>query len=473
MDLLQYLLRGHLRPGGYKEVYWGAFTIALSTAIAVGYGVIAFKWFFQFKLSKRAEAGMALARLRTIVVWCAVLGLAFVAFNLLRFQLIWRIYDLMLVLLAGYTWLFAARMKGLGLVDEGLARMTELEESVRRYRDIAELVPHMVWTATADGRVDYSNQRWTEYAGEGRTWIDVVAQDEIAQVRASWEEAVRQRVAFNREVRLRGAGQYRTFVVKAAPICNGEAVKWLGACADIEDQKRLAAEKEIQAQQKAFFLNALSHDLRAPLNNIVLNAHLLKMSARDEEETETIHTIAENAVVAGELLTKLLDYARAGHEFNVVETISVTEMLHQIRRRFLPLIAQKGLDLRVVVDDDLRCTTDRHKLERIVTNLVDNAVKFTQQGRIEVSSRAADERIALRISDTGTGIPRESAPYLFDEFYQVENQERDRSKGFGLGLAICRSLAGQLGGDVRLVRTGREGSCFEVNVKDYSSDRRR
>src|SRR5437588_4271553 len=131
------LLRNRVQPGGYSDVYWGIFTIVLSTAVVIGYGVIAFKWFFQFKLSERAAARSALARLRVIVSACAILGVAFVAFNLTRFRLMWRIYDLMLVLLVCYTWCFAVRMRGLGLVDERLAQMAELEQSVERYRDIA------------------------------------------------------------------------------------------------------------------------------------------------------------------------------------------------------------------------------------------------------------------------------------------------------------------------------------------------
>lgn len=470
MDTVLNLLRSQTPPGDYRDVYWGAFAIFVSVAVVVGYCLIAVKWFFQFKLSKPAEARLALGRLRAIVICCGLLGLTFVAFNVTRFRFIWRVYDLLLLLLACYTWACAFRMKGVSLMDERLAQMKELEQSVRRYRDIAELLPHMVWTATAQGQVDYSNQRWVEYAGAEQSWLEVVHPDDLAEVRACWEEAIRKRVAFNGEIRLRGQGECRTFLVKATPIFNGEAVKWLGACADIEDQKQLAAQKEVQARQKAFFLNALSHDLRAPLNNIAVNAHLLRDSARSAEEVETITTISENVTAAAELLTRLLEYARAGQEENVMEIISAAAILHQVRRRFLPAAAQKGLYLRVIGIEGLSCKTDRRKVDRVLTNLVDNAIKYTRQGGIELSFRSAgDDRICFRVTDTGGGVPRESAPHLFDEFFQVDNHERDQNKGFGLGLAICRSLARQLGGDVRLVKTGPEGSCFELTIKDYNA----
>ena len=463
------LLRSQTPPGDYRDMYWGIFTIIVSVAVGVGYCLIAFKWFFQFKLSKRAEARLALARLRIIVICCGVLGLVFVTFNVTQFRFIWRVYDLLLLLLACYTWACAFRMRGVSLMDERLAQVKELEQSVRRYRDIAELLPHMVWTATARGQVDYSNRRWVEYAGAGKAWLDVVHPADLAEVRACWEEAIRKRVAFNGEVRLRGHDECRTFQVKATPIFNGDAVKWLGACADIEDQKQLAAQKEVQAKQEAFFLNALSHDLRAPLNNIAVNAHLLKESARSAEEVETITTISENVTAAAELLTRLLEYARAGQEENVMETIWVAAVLHQVRRRFLPAAAQKGLYLHVIENEGFTCKTDRRKVDRVLSNLVDNAVKYTRQGGIELLFQSAgDDRICFHVTDTGGGVPRESAPHLFDEFYQVDNHERDQNKGFGLGLAICRSLARQLGGDVRLVRTGPDGSCFEFTIRNYS-----
>src|SRR5204863_2102352 len=109
--------------------------------------------------------------------------------------------------------------------------------------------------------------------------------------------------------------------------------------------------------------------------------------------------------------------------------------------------------------------TDRQKLERIISNLVDNAVKYTHRGGVTLQLLAVESQISIRISDTGIGIPTNSAPHLFNEFYQVNNYERDRSKGFGMGLAICKSLARHLDGEVRLARTGVEGSCFEVLLK--------
>ena len=480
---------------------WFAVTSSLSVLVGVGYLVIAVNWYFQTKVADKTHAAAALRRLRNICLCCAVGGTTFYLTDMP--WLVWRFYDFCLAVFAFSAWSSIWRMRGPSLVDERLAQVTELEKSATRYREIAELLPHMVWTATAHGRVDFSNLRWREYAGDDRTWLDAVHPDERFRVLNAWNAAIAARQPVTFETRLGGTANgnggnaggpgemFRTFVVTATPIVQGDAAKWLGACADVEDQKQLAAQKELQARQKSFFLNALSHDLRAPLHNVLLNAKLLKMSSAAGEplDAEALDMIMENAVAAGDLVARLLDFAKvAAQEHNLLEHVSMPAMLHQVARRFLPLAEQKGLYLEVFggEGDDgrmpyaRRVQTDRQKLERIVSNLLDNAIKYTSHGGVtlELTTSAAatmpgdgaegatepdrDTTCVIRIRDTGIGIPEDKAPYLFDEFYQVNNYERDRSKGFGMGLAICRSLARHIGADVRLAETGLHGSCFEI-----------
>jgi PAS domain S-box-containing protein len=453
---------------------WAWVTMSLSALVALGYCVIAVNWYFQKKIGTRRESRAALNRLLVIFASCAACG---AALSLVELPWpAWRAYDLALLLLACHTWVFVFRMRGLGLVDERLAQLEELERSANRYREIAELLPDMVWTATADGVVDYANQRWREYAGTGdpRTWLDALHPHERREVLAAWAKALVAREPVSLEVRLAGGGgEYRSFVVRATPIVHGDAVKWLGACADVEDQKQLAQEKELQARQKSFFLNALSHDLRAPLHNVLLHAHLLKMTAREEADAESVKMIMENAVAAGDLVARLLDFAKVGaHDHNVTELVPLAPAVRQLLRRFQPRAAQRGLCLKLDGDAaaDAAVVTDRQKLDRILSNLVDNAIKYTSRGGVSVELATSGGECAVRVTDTGIGIPPENVPFLFDEFYQVNNYERDRSKGFGMGLAICRCLARHLGGDVRLVATrAGAGSCFELTLPAASA----
>ena len=359
------------------DLIWPWITIALSLVVAAGYCAIAINWYFQQKVSRPAESRAALVRLRSLCLCSIVCG--FIFFMADMPWTIWRLYDLMLLILAVRTWSFVFHMRGLSLVDQRLAELDVLERSVA------------------------------------------------------------------------------------------------SASADVEYQKRVAAEHERQARQKSFFFNALSHDLRAPLHNVVLNAHVLKLSACDEGEAQSLNMIVENAVAAGDLVAKLLDFAKIGaHEQNTLENISMADILHPLQRRFLPIAQEKGLCLRIEGDDhETRAVTDRQKLQRIIANLLDNAIKYTKRGGVSVEVGAQNDggEICIRIIDTGNGIGEAEIPHLFDEFYQVNNRERDHGKGFGMGLAICKCLARQIGADVRLAATGPAGSCFEVIAPSAPADR--
>jgi PAS domain S-box-containing protein len=463
MDALFKWLNGHdVVPGSAIDIYWSWLTIALSVFIAIGYGTIAYNLYFQKKLARNDQCRAASRRLWMITGFSLICGSFFYLYDMP--WPIWRLYDCVLLFLLYSAWSYAMRMRGVSLVDERLSQIGVLEESARRYREMAELLPQMVWTAREGGQVDFSNQRWTEFVGDGRTWLEAIHADDRVRVEAWWAKTLRLRKPSSVEARLGGAAGYRTFVISANPIISHGAVKWLGACADIQAQKLLAAAREMQAKRRAFFLNALSHDLRAPLNNVVLNAELLKIVPPDEVKTRVV-TIVESAKSAGDYVTKLLDFARTGgEETNRIETLSALAILNQLEQRFRPLAEQKGLYLRISAESDIEVRTDRQKLERLVSNLVDNAVKYTHSGGVILGLIGRDEEFLVRIADSGIGVPRHNAPYLFDEFYQVNNTERDRSKGFGMGLAICKYLATQLGGTVRLVSTCEQGSCFEVRL---------
>jgi PAS domain S-box-containing protein len=470
MELFRWINGTPESPQAHGPV-WPVVTMALVVLAVAGYTAIAFNWFFQSKLS-RDESRVATRRLRNIALACVAIGGAFY-FSELSWAA-WRVYDAVLLLLALHTWSFAVRMRGPSLVDRQLRHAQALELTAQRYREIAEMLPNVVWTATADGRIDFSNRRWLEFHGGTTPWIYAVHPEEQAEVELWWRHAVHCCQTVSREIRLFGAdGEYRTFAVRATPITRGKAVRWVGACADVEDQKRAVAEREEQARHKVFFLNALSHDLRAPLHNVTLNAHLLKMSSPHEAELQVINTIVENAVAAGDLVTRLLEFARAGEDRMEAERLlAAAAVLRPLVSRFQPLAQERGIYLRLEAAGDAEVWVDRQQFERVLSNLIDNAVKFTSHGGVTVEllplvPLPGHERggsVRVRVKDTGIGIPPESAGHVFDEFYQVNNHERDRKKGFGIGLAICRSLARQFGGDVRLVDTSPDGSCFEVLV---------
>jgi len=122
------------------------------------------------------------------------------------------------------------------------------------------------------------------------------------------------------------------------------------------------------------------------------------------------------------------------------------------------------LELSADVPGHVHVRSDRVRIGRILANLIDNALKFTERGSVRVVVESAGEGVEVHVIDTGIGIAAEDRDRLFDEFFQVHNHERDRTKGFGLGLSIARGLARQLGGDLGVESAPGAGSRFSLSL---------
>ncbi len=222
-----------------------------------------------------------------------------------------------------------------------------------------------------------------------------------------------------------------------------------------------------ESRQKSFFFNAISHDLRTPLNGLVLQTALAKMSlsGNDPEALRnSLHEIEGSARATADMLDRLLEYARVNStdEPNTPGRFRVADLLDETVSCLAASAAERQLYLNAKCPSSLYITTDRVKLERILNNLVSNAIKFTPQGGIRIEAEEAPGGLELHIIDTGIGIAPQHRERLFDEFYQVGNEERDRGKGFGLGLAIVRQLVHQLRGDIAVESTLGKGTTFTL-----------
>jgi signal transduction histidine kinase len=237
---------------------------------------------------------------------------------------------------------------------------------------------------------------------------------------------------------------------------------------------QLADELEKSRQEsrgKTFFLNAISHDLKTPLNGLVLQSHVAEMGMKTGDHavvTEAIAEMRRGADATAQLLDSLLDYARLNWSEapNCETETHLSEIVQETVQAQRAAATSKGLSLQSNVPPDLRLRTDRAKLERVLTNLLVNAVKFTERGSIRVEARRVGPGVEIHVIDTGVGIAKEAIPRLFDEFFQLHNHERDPRKGFGLGLAIARHLTHQLGGELTVDSAVGAGSKFTIMLPD-------
>jgi signal transduction histidine kinase/CheY-like chemotaxis protein len=218
-------------------------------------------------------------------------------------------------------------------------------------------------------------------------------------------------------------------------------------------------------QAKSRFLAAASHDLRQPMHALKLFVGQLRSSRQGAERNALVERIDAAVTAIGDLLDELLDISKldAGVVVPQPQDFRIAELLGGIETQFAPLAREKGLKFRLV-PSSAWVHSDPVLLQRILLNLASNAVRYTARGGVLVGCRRRAQRLRVAVWDTGCGIPEEHREEVFREFVQLENPERDRSKGLGLGLAIVSRLAQLLGSRIELRSTVGRGSMFEIDI---------
>lgn len=222
---------------------------------------------------------------------------------------------------------------------------------------------------------------------------------------------------------------------------------------------------------KTRFLASASHDLRQPIHALSLFSGSLLMRALDARSAAIAVQLDKSIKTLAAQLDALLDVSRldAGVVDKSIQTLDLDAMFAQLREEFAALAAQKGLALRIEEGQGVCLRTDPMLLLRILRNLVSNAIKYTAEGQVEVRVESLDHatRCRVTVEDSGPGIPQSEHEHIFEEFYQLENQERDRTQGMGLGLAIVRRLAGLLDIVLRLDSQPGRGTRFHLELPQF------
>jgi PAS domain S-box-containing protein len=313
------------------------------------------------------------------------------------------------------------------------------------------------------------------------TWQFIVDNKAIPRDQYPLARALREGVETHAlEVELHLAdGRQVILLMHAAPI-RGPAGEISGAVSvfmNITPQKELQRELDLRRRdaeeasvRKTRFLAALSHDIRTPANAISLLAELIRRSAASPAMAGDVPDLAKelhsSAVSLVNLLSDVLDLARFDSgRIDMQETeFNLAALLTEEGRQMLPLARDKGLELHYIAPEPpLVLRADRIKLSRVLGNLVGNAIKFTERGEVRIEARrGADGAVILQITDSGIGIADQHLRHIFDEFFQLRNPERDRTKGTGLGLTICRRLVDAMGGRLEVQSVVGQGSVFTV-----------
>lgn len=232
---------------------------------------------------------------------------------------------------------------------------------------------------------------------------------------------------------------------------------------------------ESAAEAKMTFITNMSHEIRTPLNSIIGFTELLEEEEEDLDKKKQLTIIKQSGNHLLSVINNLLDFSKIENQVVEIEKIcfSIRKILSEIGDMFSGRIDEKVLDYKCIIDEEVPevLVGDMNKINQIIINLLNNAVKFTQKGSIVVAVRYESEQLILSVKDTGIGIKEEKIPELFKPFTQTDTSIERQYGGTGLGLTISKKLANAMHGDIVVKSVYGEGSEFVVTI-EVSEDKR-
>lgn len=369
------------------------------------------------------------------------------------------------------------------------ARQREIATSELLYRTLTESIPHIVWTATAEGTIEFANAKWSEYLGIDLTsfnregWALLLHPDDRERSLHAWRNGLRSGVAFQMEHRLRNisGGAFRWYLSSATPLpnANRDLVKWFGTSTDIEDQKRTQQADFMKQKLESLGVLAggIAHDFNNLLCSILGGATL---AASDLPADHPLQATLANIVTASEraasLTRQMLAYAGKGRF--LIEQIDVANLVNSACGQLSPslpdnvrVIQENGVSLPLV-------DADESQMQQMVTNLLTNATESMdavsggsvlvrtslrvlrsgapEAGRLQTRNLKAGTYVVLEVRDNGCGMDEATLAKIFDPFFTT------KFTGRGLGLAAIEGILRSQGGAIAVESTRGVGTKCQV-----------
>ena len=389
-------------------------------------------------------------------------------------------------------------LEGVGLVATDITARHRMEDRLRRsearLRMIVDSVPQLAWMTDPEGEIQWYNRRWYDYTGStpeemrGSGWQTLQHPDHRDAVTQRFRAAIAAGEAWEDTFPLRGAdGNYRWFLSRALPLRDapdaefpeGRLIGWFGTNTDITEMReaeeslalaKAAAEEANRA--KSQFIANMSHELRTPLSAVIGYSEMLEEEAADlaggEAFREDLAKIHANARHLLSLINDVLDLSKieAGKMEVQAEDFDTAALLREVAETVGALVDKKNNTLELAIDPALPpMHSDPVKLRQCLFNLLGNAAKFTERGRVTLSAAPAEGRpgwLTFRVADTGIGMTREQLDKLFQRFTQADASTTRRFGGTGLGLAITKAFTSMLGGHIDVTSEAGKGATFTI-----------
>jgi two-component system CheB/CheR fusion protein len=358
-----------------------------------------------------------------------------------------------------------------------------LKESERQFRQIADSMPQIVWTATPDGHLDYYNRQWYEFTGfeedyNELSWARILNPDDVQISIDKYHHSIKTGEPYRVEYRFKdhkNPGSFRWFMGRANPVRDqqGNIVKWFGTFTEIDDAKRIQQELELGKQQREDFIKMASHELKTPITTLKGYLQLILNAVKDDENEISPLLIKSSLVTMDKqvnrltrLMSELLDLSRieAGQLELNKELFSLNELVIEMVQDVL--YTSNKFSINIYHDTECTVHADRDRLGQVLTNLLTNAIKYSPHAdKIEVRIYKPEKnRVAVSVKDQGIGVGEKEQEKIFERYYRAEGKSEQTYPGFGVGLYIAGEIIQRHNGKISVESEKGKGSTFTFTL---------
>ncbi|MCP4118837.1 MAG: response regulator [Desulfobacteraceae bacterium] len=352
-----------------------------------------------------------------------------------------------------------------------------LRQSQKRFKDLADLLPQMIYEADLKGTITYANEFGLKMAGHTkkdlgtRNIMDFLSPEDQSRASKDFARIIAEKKQMHGEYDFYAVNGEKIPVISySTPIYqNGKVTGTRGIIIDIRERKAVEEATWAANQAKSNFLARMSHEIRTPMNAVIGMAHLALRTDLTPKQTDYIKKIKSSADTLLGIINDILDFSKVEAGKLTLESIefNLDEVFDSMANMIAFKAEKKGLELVFSAAPDVprNLMGDPLRLGQVLINLAGNAVKFTEQGEIiiDVKVRAktrTDVTLSFSVTDTGIGLSEEQINSLFQPFTQADESTTRKFGGTGLGLSISRHLVEIMGGAIRINSRPGQGSSF-------------
>jgi two-component system sensor histidine kinase/response regulator len=373
--------------------------------------------------------------------------------------------------------------------EELAQRAREVQESADQLRFLFDAAPIGIFQTDSENRYVYTNSRWTEIAGvsaekaSGRRWDAILGEQERIRLGAELPDGELEWLELRQRFEIHPEGSVPRIVLmtsKAIPDIHGGTTGWVGTLADVTSEVDAEAamsdarDKATEASRlKSDFLANMSHEIRTPMNGVIGMTDLLLETELDARQRDYAQTVRNSGEALLTIIDDILDFSKVEAGMLEIEDIefSVRNVVNDVVDLLAGSAQAKGLELISVFDSSVPpvISGDPGRMRQVLTNLIGNAIKFTQAGEVvvrvnEIDVPGADTVIRFDVSDTGEGIAPNKLDLIFQPFVQADTSDSRKYGGTGLGLAISSQLVALMGGVCGVSSQQGAGSTFWFTI---------